>query len=88
MLSIGHNCLNTLDDILCKIWADDGYCFTDAAIPESPITYRTYMEQRCNQACGYCIGSMIILLKYFSLFNHIPAIDILKYNPKKVNNKN
>ena len=60
ILSLEHNCVNTLDDTLCKIKADNGNCYTNARIPGSSITYRTYMEERCNQACGYCIGSLII----------------------------
>jgi len=53
-----HNCVNTLDDTLCKIKADNGNCYTNARIPGSSITYRTYMEERCNQACGYCIAGI------------------------------
>ena len=68
ILSLGHNCVNTLDDTLCKIKADNGNCYTNARIPGSSITYRTYMEERCNQACGYCIGSLII-------FQNIPFLN-------------
>ena len=80
LIPLGHNCFNTVHDTLCKIWADDGYCFYDGLISGSTVTHRTYMQQRCNKACGYCVGKSPPISKSNNLKFRIPIQNNVVYS--------